>query len=275
MPSKSDDQAHEGPDCSAPTANVAGYGMLYCLEVGLREFIIAVLREAVGPGWWKQRLPGDVLDKVKEARATYTGTPWFRYVELHPLHYVDFPDLLKLALRKDNWEDGLSQVFVHKAILEGMLSRLKPVRDSIAHNREISAADLEALSSSLGAVVHAVGDARFRELVTGCTHMQDSQRSLAALAQEVRNCRQAILALEELGPPSRWYAVRDEWWFDEEYVGDQVSCVQHFYGIVEEYRELPRSMGSGHKIEQWLAQRAFRDAAEHAVSFLSGSQREG
>jgi len=253
-------------DFVIPRANTEGSRYLYCLEVGLREYTIRTLHETVGPLWWKSRLPSDILDKVRDARRSLSGTAWARFAWHHPLHYVDFPDLKKILLRRDNWDQAFSDKFIRKEILEGMLANLEPVRNSIAHNREISAEDVEALRIALQQVSSAIGVALFADLIKACTHIGAMPERLAKLVAEISVYSRLVPSLKEVDEPIIWRNITNEWWFDEDYLNADLDVLHEFFRLVAEYRALPRLRGTGHVIEAWVSSSGF---VEHGVKALN------
>ena len=57
------------------------------------------------------------------------------------IFYVDFTDYVKIITRKDNWK----QVFKNKEAISVKLRELEPIRNAIAHFRELSHRELEKL----------------------------------------------------------------------------------------------------------------------------------
>ncbi|HET7484639.1 MAG TPA: Swt1 family HEPN domain-containing protein [Solirubrobacterales bacterium] len=90
------------------------------LERGLRIFIESELSRADGQGWEKG-LPADVRKKV----------------DLAGLEFTDFPDLKKII--GSSWKKfDLQQKQANKQRILIHLEGLEPVRNDIAHSREIS-----------------------------------------------------------------------------------------------------------------------------------------
>lgn len=103
-------------------------------ESELRGFIADVLSRAAGPGWIKQRVPGDCLDawkgRKKEARK-----------DVYPLlSYADFGDWSKIIRRNDNWPH-FEPYFKRRVFVEESFNRLLPLRNDIAHSRLLTHAD--------------------------------------------------------------------------------------------------------------------------------------
>src|SRR5215210_9211071 len=131
-----------------PENNIVAYELLYKLEVGLREFLIDTFGRE-GQKWWKQRLPSDVLDKLKEGREKERKTKWIELLPHHPIYYIDFPDLKKIIEVKDNWSDAFQKFFGDKDVFCGGLRELEPIRNKIAHSRKISENEVHMLKGNI------------------------------------------------------------------------------------------------------------------------------
>jgi len=237
---------------SVPDENLAIYSLLYGIEVGLREFLIEVLEAKCGARWWKERLPGDVLEAFRKAREYERSITWSQLVPHHPMHYIDFPDLRKVIERSDNWRDVFQTTFKRKDLLIATLSGLEPIRNKIAHNRKATSGDLSVVQAAYQEVVSAIGEARFRGLVEKCTLAEDIPGSLLHLQEEAES---ALLCCKGCRPLERlevWSQVGVSWWFDEDYLGHEVTAIRRYFKILVAYGELPRPRGSGYKIEEWI-----------------------
>jgi hypothetical protein len=237
---------------SLPPTNRIISCYLYCLEVGLRELLIEVLSTTYGAKWWKQRLPGSVLESYRKGRKYEQGIKWSQCIPHHPMYYTDFPDLRQVIEQSDNWKDVFQPIFADKDVFIGMLRELEPIRNKIAHNRKSSEGDLKIVEAVYQAITSAVGENRLSALVTRCTAAPDIREHMLRLHSEAvetyANC--AIFAEVKTFP--HWASVRDSWWFDNDYLGHQVSEITTFFKRIEDYCDLPRVRGNGHKIEAWV-----------------------
>jgi len=121
------------------------YQILQKLETKLRECIQTQL-ETLSKNWWKERVPNDVREKA-ELRKTKNEQqwPWHTSKDLSPIFYVDFTDYVKIITRKDNWEQVFKTIFKDKEAISVKLRELEPIRNAIAHFRELSPRELEKL----------------------------------------------------------------------------------------------------------------------------------
>ncbi len=113
------------------------YNMLKDLECALREFIVSKLSSTT-KNWWKQKIPNDVRQEAEERKSRNAALwPWLEEEELHPIHYASFPDYVKIITRSDNWKQIFSVHFVDKNIISSKLRELEPIRNNVAHFREL------------------------------------------------------------------------------------------------------------------------------------------
>jgi hypothetical protein len=111
-----------------PEENLKTYKILYCVEVGIREFIIENLESRGGTNCWKQRLPPDVLKTFRDGIKYERRIKWSNLVPHHPLYYVEFPDLKKIIERADNWRNVFDTVLKSKDVFISTLTELEPIR---------------------------------------------------------------------------------------------------------------------------------------------------
>ena len=114
------------------------YETLQRLENALREFISKELSK-ITPDWWIQRVPPDVREHAEDRKTKSENLwPWHHEKDLPPIYYVDFPDYIRIITRKDNWKDVFDPIFRDKDAVSTRLKELEPIRNDIAHSREIS-----------------------------------------------------------------------------------------------------------------------------------------
>ncbi len=256
-----------------PKENLEIFAILYQIETALRELIIEVLTNAEGSKWYKKCLPNDILDKYRRSRDLEKHTHWTQFVPLHPIYYVDFPDLKKIIERDDNWKKAFERIFVRKDILSGILSVIEPIRNKIAHNRKATTTDVEIVKGVLSELSTAIGSNYFDSLLRRCTFAVSIPEQFIQLQNEAKSALSSCSKYEHLDDLKIWSSVRDTWWFDESYLGEKINKIIEFFQIVEEYSHLPRLRGSGHKIENWVRNsdiaRKYADAAIQLEAILA------
>jgi hypothetical protein len=121
------------------------YEMLKRLETKLRECIQTSLQKA-SRNWWKERIPRDVQERARiRKEGNEKQWPWHADKDLPLIFYVDFTDYAKIIVTKDNWEQVFKQIFREKDIILAKLKELEPVRNAIAHVRDLSHTQLQKL----------------------------------------------------------------------------------------------------------------------------------
>lgn len=252
-----------------PKENLAIYKLLYTIEVGLREFIIQSLEATWGPRWWKERLPGDVLEEYRKGREYEQNIDWCQLVPHHPIYYIEFPNLKKIIDRKDNWKDIFSAIFKRKERLINTLSELEPIRNKIAHNRKATAEDLHIVEGAYHKITTPVGEERFCELVSKCTLARDLPATLSRLQIEAERALECCMAYSPLQELKIWEDTKGKWWFDDTYLGCELNSIREYFSLLTTYKELPRTRGSGHKIEAWVKSNKLEEKYAKAKEQLS------
>lgn len=121
------------------------YEILKDLESGLRDFIQNKL-QSLSRNWWIERVPKDVRQNAEERKISKTALwPWTTQEDLNPVQYINFPEYSKILTKRDNWREVFSEYFVDKEIISSKLRELEPIRNKIAHIRELSEAEKSKL----------------------------------------------------------------------------------------------------------------------------------
>jgi len=121
------------------------YRILKNLENGLRQFIKEMLSK-IDENWWETRVPAEVriganFRKMRDERVY----PWHVQKDLHPIYYVIFSDYAKIIVLDINWDQVFNRFFKNRLIIATKLRELEPIRDAIAHGRDVSTKDLQKL----------------------------------------------------------------------------------------------------------------------------------
>jgi hypothetical protein len=128
---------------NAPDRHGDAAALFYVLENQLREMIVEALG-AVDRAWWQTRVPPNLIGEAEsrrtaefESAATPTG-------EGHPIMFLSLGELFDIVLAADNWGQVFGIRIRRSADVARAASRdLIAVRNKIAHNRPVSAADLD------------------------------------------------------------------------------------------------------------------------------------
>jgi len=122
------------------------YQLLKTLENALRNFIQTKLT-SIDHNWWEKRIPEEVQMKANRRKMIDERLyPWHvQKKKLHPIHYVDFSDYVKIITFDKNWRQVFQKFFKNKLFLVTKLKELEPIRRAIAHSKDISTKDLQKL----------------------------------------------------------------------------------------------------------------------------------
>jgi hypothetical protein len=245
------------------------YTLLFLLENGLRELIIEELHTRLGPRWYRQRLSKDLLAKFEDGTVYDRSTRWTEMVPHHPLYYLDFPDLKKILLRNDNWNDAFKPIFMSQEMLTGTLSEIEPIRNKVAHHRLVSAKDTSITLAAYSKIAEAVGSTRWERLLQTHTYARDIKMRLNELGQHLRDLYAQCIEAHTLPPDMPWKHAFDAWWFDSEYLGSSIKNIEHFLSTIQNYIQLTRFRGDGYKIEKWLSENDFHNLYNRSISELT------
>ena len=112
--------------------------ILWEIERTLRTFLERQLRGMYGDKWHEQSVPRDILKRwtFRQEKDRNEGR-WRNSL----IDYSDFMDLLIVITESRNWDDLFEAFFENKEDISVSFRRLAPIRNSIAHNRQLGEAD--------------------------------------------------------------------------------------------------------------------------------------
>ncbi len=251
-----------------PDENVVAYKLIYMIEVGLRELIIESL-SSLDSRWWKTRLPPDLIAKVKNGREVEKKIKWINLTPHHPLYYIDFPDLKKIIDRNDNWRDIFQNCFSDKEVLDGALRGLEPIRNKMAHNRKLSQEEVNMLSNSLSILISSIGENKLNGLISKRTTAINIPNYLENLKQLIIDSYELAKRFKPVNSLELWFEIDSSWWFDQDYLNQDLELIKQFFHLLSQYTSLPRSRGSGYVLEKWIINSNLETAMKEAVAVLN------
>jgi hypothetical protein len=132
-------QAPPAPISERPT------DALQTLERALRRCIEEKLSRLTDE-WWTTLVPTKVRLHAERRMASRERVwPWLNDSERRPIEYLDFPDYARIILEEQNWQRAFSTVFVDRDALKVKLHELEPIRNDLAHSRQITTANADRL----------------------------------------------------------------------------------------------------------------------------------
>lgn len=143
---------------------VAAYGLLKSLETQMRLLIRTRLSKT-SSNWWLERIPEDIRQRAELKREkNEKPSPWTEVINAMKgsigrgsdlLEYVDFNDYIGIIRRRDNWREAFRDVFRDGEVISAKLKEIEPIRNAIAHSREISKQQLNRLELHVGDIIHS------------------------------------------------------------------------------------------------------------------------
>ena len=259
---------------SIPPENLRAYKILYSMENAIRMLIVECLEELAGTRWYRHRLPGDILDSYQKAQIEVRKIKWTSLVPHHPIYYIDFPALRKIIEQKKNWDEAFKPIFDRKDVFSASWSSVEPIRNNVAHNRCISDADIVSLTATFTFLRSAIGETRFNELAAQSKTIPDIVSRITTLRMEGEQALGLCKCAERLKCLPNWNIISPSWWFDDSFIGRDLSPIRTYFGTLNEYMSLPRRRGEGHKIEKWIEQKGIDKLFSHSDNLLAELERE-
>ncbi len=123
----------------ASRPKMGAFGAIDTFENSLRNFVANKLLASQGLNWFKQRVPGDIVQRAKNRRreAMRAGE-----ASLDLIYYTDLGDLIGVITRKDNWSELFEAVFDRAEWLKVDIERLNASRRPTMHSRPIDPVQL-------------------------------------------------------------------------------------------------------------------------------------
>lgn len=240
----------------------------YVVEVGLREFCIAVLAARYGPRFWREHLPADLVAKMRAQLHAQRADWWKHIAPQHPLVYLDLPDLIRVLDDDERWEAVFSYHFRIRGTLMDWLGRLAQSRATLQAYRRPTDDELYAASTAHYELSRGVGSQWLHSLLQHPTSADDRWALLNALERELEEQERRWRAGEALLPTSAWEQVAAAWWFDHDYVGASVDVLTAYIGALAAYTRLIDEGVSGAEARAWAAEQDLASQAAKALGEL-------
>ena len=128
--------------------------ILWDIERTLRKFVEQHLRDVYGDRWYEQSVPKEILKRwtSRQEKDRNEGR-----LESSLIDYSDFMDLLIVITESRNWDGSFEVFFDNKEDIIVSFRRLAPLRNSIAHNRQLNEADQITLIGEAHRILSRVG----------------------------------------------------------------------------------------------------------------------
>lgn len=133
------------------------YELLKEFENEMRLFIQRTLQNKYGESWWKTRIPKDVREACDEKMKSRDNIPGIDKKETEPIDYMDFTDYSRVILKRDHWREVFSKFFIDDAwIKTRLMYDIKPIRNDLAHNREVKNEDIDKLKLATTEILRCI-----------------------------------------------------------------------------------------------------------------------
>lgn len=246
--------------------NLEAYKILYLIENMLRITIVNRLN-IIDPFWYKNRLPSDVYAKYKDGRKITRANKWSRQIFHHPIYYVDFPDLKKIISMSTNWDDVFKQYFYKKEVLIGYLESIEYIRNNIAHNRTVNEEEISHLNDVFIQIKNAlnIDETKFESLFDPKINV-NPLTLFDQMLEEANEAFESLANMKRIDKASIYDQIKNEWWFDSDYLGFNVEIIKNFFDLVIHYRNLNWNRGQGYKIEDWVKKSNYESLYKLAIN---------
>ena len=123
------------------------YPALYVFENSARELISAILRQALGEGWWDQVVPRKVRDAAMKRKEGEADDPWHGRRGSQMIDYTLLSELPKIVGANDAWPH-FEPIFSRKSFFEELVNDLNVSRRVAAHMNPVSAEDVKHIEAA-------------------------------------------------------------------------------------------------------------------------------
>lgn len=171
--------------------------------------------------------------------------------------------LKKIIEVKDNWRDAFQTFFGDKDVFCGGLRELEPIRNKIAHSRKISDNEVHMLKGNIAKFESAIGKERWDKLIFGQTVETSISEKIISLRDYSNSTFKIMNESSPLENLDTWNKLMQEWWFDSDYLCQDITPIEKLYAVADNYQKLPRHRGSGHIIENWVKQNLTEELYKH------------
>jgi hypothetical protein len=253
--------------------NTEAYRLLFTLEIRLRELILAELSKAEGRHWWRRRVPSDVRKECLENFRAERSVGGLDHYPHTFLYYANFASLRKILEEKTNWLNVFANIFGRKDIFSVHFTELDALRNKIAHNRLISAGDLQRLKIYINELEQAITPSRCRDYDEHVASLPDIRTSLCNAISMFEDSLRRIAQLDTLPTAQMFVEVTDSWWFEEDALGRSLSPAYDAEAALAEYHALPRGWGAAPKLLDEIAARRITPRIIEGLDCLRGVLR--
>ena len=260
--------------------NIRAYELLFRIETVLREILIEHCEQAFGPNWWKAAvLTQDARKRLAESikigaerRSKDDKKSWTSRKVFHPLYFVEFADLADAFKMRANAEK-LDEICVanERSEVADQLSRLLPIRNSVAHMRMVSKADLIQVEAAHDVLAGVVGRSNFDRLAKTLPSQCAVQQEMDSIAKCFSMAMDSVHQMHAIDMTA-WTQLSSRWWLDTDWHVDSES-IRNGANLFASYQSEYQSdiVGRRVRMERWIRQHWKPGIVERSIASL---QRE-
>ena len=250
---------------------IDGYKSLLYIENILRELMIEQLSNLAGHKWYKTRLSADALKSYKLGIEYEKKHDWRGFISFHPIYYIDFPCLRSAIIQKNNWTEVFSKIFENKEHINSELSSIEPIRNAIAHNRIIGEYDHSIVKNVKNYIANSIGEKHASILTAKTTSVVSIDEKIQSLKMAIEHTNKILDESKKINETDTDTidSIVSDWWFDEDYLGFNLSNIFEYHEIVRWYSSLVREVGDGYKIERLLINKSYNEIFNKSIDDLT------
>ena len=122
------------------------YETMFNLENSMREFVDKQL-SSISKNWIKEKVTDPkMVEGWKNRMEDYDKRKTTETKDVKLIEFSDFYDLVTLIVNRGNWKACFEKYFGNVGVIQAKMYELIPVRNDIAHNRNISEDDIMMLN---------------------------------------------------------------------------------------------------------------------------------
>ncbi len=244
------------------------HALVYIVEVGLRELCIDLLGQRYGPRFWREALPAELRERMREGIARGCAAGWERAAPRHPLYELGLPDLIALLDTDALWTAVFRYHFRLRGTVTRWLGELAAARAILHANQPVGDRQLHAARTAYYELETAMGGTALRWRLAHPTSAGDRWALLDALEEEFDGQERRWRAGDPPAPTPAWARVADAWWFDEAFLGASVAVLEAYAAALDGYARLHTDAPDAGAARAWAEQTGLPALAADAFAEL-------
>ena len=251
--------------------NIRVYRLLLRIEIALRELIRQAYQAEFGDQW-RQRIPGDLLRKIRLAESTDAAKKQFGFRRLGPLYYLTFGELLPM-LQQKTCKPLL--VPLGGTSFVAQVDNLSGPRNAISHGRPVSSAAIAATEALYAQLESACSPGGLAAILASPDVGLDPHDVRSRCAAWLRRLRQEVALLRTPldSMPDDQIAVNQYWWGNVQFAGFDTDSVDHIAELARAYNALPLEIGSAATRLRFVTQNDLQNKLDIAIRSIDHGRR--